>query len=298
MKNTSSDCNLCPRECNINRNEKLGFCQSPDELKIARAALHHWEEPCISGQYGSGTVFFCGCNLGCVYCQNHEISRGKYGKEISVSRLAEIFLELQSLGAHNINLVTPTHYTHKIIEAIDYVKNKINIPFVWNTSGYEKIETIKLLKNYIDIYLCDIKYYSPEVSQKYSFAANYFECAISALGEMIRQTSAPEFDRNGIMKSGVIVRHLVLPSYRQESILILQELARRFKKTDFLLSLMSQYTPNKNTENFKEINRRITSFEYNSVIDEALRLGFDNAFMQERTSADKSYTPPFDLQGV
>lgn len=294
----NKNCNLCPRGCNIDRYKNTGYCKSPEDIKIARAALHFWEEPCISGTQGSGTVFFCGCNLGCVYCQNHEISRGENGKTISTKRLAEIFLELKALGAHNINLVTPTHYTDRIIEAIDMVKNKMGIPFVWNTGGYETVETIKKLKGYVNIYLTDIKYLSPEISKKYSNAPDYFEAATSALNEMVNQTSAPKLDRNGIMHSGVIVRHMVLPSMRHDSISILRELASRFDKSDFILSLMSQYTPNENTKAFPEINRPVTSFEYNSVIDEALRLGFDNAFMQERASADKSYTPPFDLSGV
>ena len=298
MNKKTKQCNLCPRNCNTDRSINYGYCKVSDEIKIARAALHHWEEPCISGTKGSGTVFFCGCNLGCVFCQNHEISRGLSGKTVSVQRLSEIFLELAKSGAHNINLVTPTHYTDKIIEAIDLVKGKINIPFVWNTSGYEKVETINKLDGYIDIYLTDIKYFSTEISKKYSHAADYFEYTISSLEEMIDQTSSPKFDDSGIMKSGVIVRHLVLPSLRHDSIAILNELAKRFNKSDFILSIMSQYTPNNNIADFPEINRRVTSFEYNSVIDEALRLGFDTAFMQEKTSADSSYTPPFDLSGV
>ncbi len=289
-------CNLCPRECNINRSTALGYCKAPSEIKIARAALHHWEEPCISGTNGSGTVFFCGCSLGCVYCQNHEISRGSVGKTVTIKALSEIFLKLEKMGAHNINLVTPTHYADKILEAISLVKNQIKIPFVWNTSGYEKIETIQMLKGYIDIYLTDLKYYNSEVSKKYSYAADYFECAISAIGEMLKQTSSPTFNPSGIMQSGVIVRHLVLPSLRQDSIAILRELADRFNKSDFILSIMSQYTPITGLEAFPEINRRITTFEYNSVIDEALRLGFDTAFMQERTSADSSYTPTFETE--
>lgn len=298
MNKNSKQCNLCPRNCNTDRSINYGYCKVSDEIQIARAALHHWEEPCISGTNGSGTIFFCGCSLGCVFCQNHEISRGLSGKTVSVQRLSEMFLELANSGAHNINLVTPTHYTDKIIQAIDLVKGKINIPFVWNTSGYEKIETINKLAGYIDIYLTDIKYFNPEISKKYSLASNYFDYAISSLTKMINQTSSPKFDDSGIMQSGVIVRHLVLPSLRHDSIAILHELANRFDKSDFILSIMSQYTPNDNTADFPEINRRITSFEYNSVIDEALRLGFDTALMQERTSADSSYTPPFDLSGV
>jgi len=201
-------------------------------------------------------------------------------------------------GAHNINLVNPTHYADKIIEAISVVKDKIHIPFVWNTSGYESIETLKMLKGYIDIYLTDLKYSRPELSKKYSFAKDYPEVSFTALEEMLIQTGSPILDTEGIMKTGVIVRHLCLPSHRKDSINLLNELDKRFDKKTFLLSLMSQYTPNSSLSSYPEINRPITSFEYNSVIDEALKLGFINAFMQDKSSANECYTPPFDLSGV
>ena len=298
MNYNFSECRLCPRECKADRNISVGFCGAPSEIRVARAALHFWEEPCISGTRGSGTVFFSGCSLRCVYCQNIEISDKNFGKTISVRRLAEIFEELQQSGAHNINLVTPTHYVPQIIEAIEISKNRINIPFVYNTSGYETVETIKMLKNYISIYLADIKYFSSEYSKKYSTAPNYFEKASAAVHEMINQTGAPEFDENGMLKSGVIIRHMVIPSLRKDSICLLNELSKRFDKTDFILSLMRQYTPNGNLENYPEINRRLTTFEYKSVVSEAVKLGFTNGYMQEAESADRGFTPDFDLTGI
>ncbi len=291
-------CTLCPRECKADRYQSKGFCGANQNPKIARAALHFWEEPCISGENGSGTVFFSGCNLRCVYCQNHEISIGQFGKEITTERLGKIFLELQSLGAHNINLVTPTPYIPQIKSAIDLVRDKMHIPFVANMGGYEKSETIKSLRGYIDIFLTDAKYKSSALSLKYSQAPDYFGHSINSLKEMLEIAPEPVFDEYGILTSGVIVRHLVLPNCRHDSIEILQELKERFGTERFLLSLMSQYTPTKNLTEFPEINRRITSFEYDSVVNEALRLGFTNAYVQEKSSAKEEYTPPFDLSGV
>ncbi len=291
-------CNLCPRDCGIDRTKSAGFCGATDKIKVARAALHFWEEPCISGTQGSGTVFFSGCNLACKYCQNYDISIGGFGKEITAERLGEIFLELQEKGAHNINLVTPTPYIPQIKEAIDLVRDKMNIPFVANMGGYEKAETIRGLKGYIDIFLTDVKYKSSEISKNYSDAPDYFEFAIDTLGEMISLCGVPQLDSTGIMKSGVIVRHLVLPVCRKDSIEILNSLAERFGTENFILSLMSQYTPNGHLKDYPEINRRTTAFEYNSVIDAAIELGFDNAYMQEKSSAKAEYTPPFDLTGI
>lgn len=291
-------CNLCPRNCGIDRTKSVGFCGATDKIKVARAALHFWEEPCISGTQGSGTVFFSGCNLACRYCQNYDISIGGFGKEITVERLGEIFLELQEKGAHNINLVTPTPYIPQIKAAMDLVRSRMNIPFVANMGGYEKSETIKELKGYIDIFLTDVKYKSSEISKNYSKAPDYFEFALEALEEMISLCGSPQFDKDGIMKSGVIVRHLVLPGCRKDSIEILKSLAERFGTDKFIVSLMSQYTPNGHLKDYPEINRRTTAFEYNSVIDAALELGFDNAYMQEKSSAKAEYTPPFDLTGI
>ncbi len=291
-------CTLCPRSCKSDRTVSAGFCGATDKIKIARASLHHWEEPCISGNMGSGTIFFCGCNLKCVYCQNFEISQQYFGKEISVNRLAEIFLELESLGAHNINLVTPTPYVPQICDAIDLVREKIKIPFVYNSSGYESLDTLRRLKDYIDIYLVDIKYKNPVFSKKYSLAEDYFEKASAALSEMLSQTGTPALSASGIMLSGTIVRHLVLPTLRQDSIEILSYLADTFGTDKFLLSIMRQYTPNGNLSAYPEINRPLTTFEYESVTEFALQKGFEKAFVQGKQSADKKYTPPFDLSGV
>lgn len=292
-------CAVCPRECRINRTVGVGFCGAGKNVKIARAALHHWEEPCISGKSGSGAVFFAGCNLKCVYCQNFEISRGDFGKVVSVKRLSEIFLELQQQGAHNINLVSPTPYIPQICEAIDCVRSNMHIPFVYNTGGYEKVKSLQSLKGYIDIYLTDIKYFSPELSAKYSGVSDYFEKAFDALEEMINQTKTSIIDNAGIMKSGVIIRHLVLPGFRRDSEKILEMLALRFSPNDFVLSLMSQFTPNgQQLKDYPELNRRITTFEYNSVVDAAIRLGFEQGYTQNRSSAKQKYTPPFDLSGV
>ena len=292
------NCTLCPRNCGVDRTTAVGFCGATDRIKVARAALHFWEEPCISGTKGSGTVFFSGCNLACRYCQNYEISIGGFGEEINVEQLGDIFLKLQSDGAHSINLVTPTPYLPQILSAIDLVRDQMHIPFVANMGGYEKPETIQMVKGYIDIFLTDVKYQSTEISKKYSFAPDYFQFAMDSLLEMISLCGSPEFDEEGIMQSGVIVRHLVLPGCRKDSMEVIKSLAERFGTKDFILSLMSQYTPNGHLEDYPEINRRITSLEYHSVVDAALELGFENAYMQEKTSAKAEYTPPFDLTGV
>ncbi|MBR5614655.1 MAG: radical SAM protein [Clostridia bacterium] len=293
------NCSLCPRNCHADRRLGKGFCKAGEAPKIARAALHYWEEPCISGNNGSGTVFFSGCNLNCVYCQNYEISSQCFGKEISVNRLAEIFLELQAQNAHNINLVSPTPYIPQICAAIDLVRDKMHIPFVYNTGGYEKPGSLRLLKGYVDIYLTDIKYFSGELAKKYSGAENYFNVAISAAEEMIKQTGAPKFLDDGIMKSGVIIRHLVLPGCRKDSEKILNTLAQRFSPDDFILSIMSQFTPsNRLAEKFPELCRKVTTFEYSFVTDTAIQLGFTQGYMQQRSSAEQKYTPPFDLSGV
>lgn len=297
--NTLKKCTLCPRECQVNRASKLGYCKAPQNPRVARAALHLWEEPCISGTNGSGTVFFSGCTLKCVYCQNLEISHTCFGKDISVERLAEIFCELQAQGAHNINLVSPTPYIPQIKAAIDAVRDKIKIPYIFNTGGYEKADTVSSLNGYIDIFLTDIKYYSSELSALYSQASNYFDCAISSAAAMIHQVGAPVFTNDGLMQSGVIIRHLVLPMQRRDSEKILELLAKRFQPNSFVLSLMSQYTPVDGlAEVYPEINRKVTTFEYRFVTDTALKLGFDNAYVQERDSASKKYTPPFDSSGV
>ncbi len=288
------NCDICPRRCGADRAVRPGRCGAGILPKVARAALHYWEEPCISGKNGSGTVFFSGCNLGCVYCQNREISRCGAGKEISVSRLAEIFRELEDLGAHNINLVTPTHFVPSVIGALDIYRP--NIPIVYNCGGYESLETVEALNGYVDIYLTDIKYFSPEPAQKYSGAADYFPAAIAAAKAMIEQVGQPEI-KDGIMKSGVIIRHLVLPGQRRDSMAVVEELAK-LPKGSFILSLMSQYTPNGALTDFPEIDRRVTTFEYRSAVDRAVELGLTNGYTQDRRSAREEYTPPFDLTGI
>lgn len=292
------NCSLCPRNCHINRTSSFGFCQSSSQIKAARAALHHWEEPCISGTRGSGAVFFSGCTLRCCFCQNYSISSELYGKEISEQKLAQIFLELQNQGAHNINLVTATQYLPSILNALDLVKDQLNIPVVYNSSGYEKPETIQLLKNYVDIYLPDLKYFSSELSRKYSKAEDYFKVASNAVKLMIEQTGKPVFDSNGILQKGVIIRHLVLPNCRKDSITLLHWIKETLPDRHYLISLLSQYTPFYKSYEYPELNRRITTYEYESVLKEAISLGLVDGFMQEKSSAKEEYTPPFNLEGL
>ncbi len=293
------NCTLCPRKCGADRTNGLGMCHAPKNPKLARAALHFWEEPCISGIRGSGTIFFSGCNLKCVYCQNYQVSQLAFGREVSIEHLSEIFLRLQQQGAHNINLVTPTPYIPQIVEAIDKVRDRLAIPIVYNTGGYESADSLEMLKGYIDIFLTDIKYKSRELSKKYSSAENYFDTALSAAQKMIDITGCPVFNNEGIMQSGVIVRHLVLPGCRNDSIDVLREMAKALPQDAYILSLMSQYTPDcDRLKGFLELCRKITTFEYDSVVDEAIRLGLDKGFMQQKSSAEKKYTPSFDLEGV
>ena len=298
MTDIYKECNLCPRNCNVDRSVRTGFCKSSDKLKVARAALHYWEEPCISGRDGSGTVFFSGCNLKCCFCQNYNISSDCFGKEISVERLGEIFLELQDKGANNINLVTAVQYIPSIIKALDNVKHKLNIPVVYNSGGYENVQTLEILKDYVDIYLPDIKYFDRELSKKYSLAEDYFDRAKEAVIKMIDNAGELKFNDKGIMQRGVIVRHMVLPSCYKDSIKILNWINDNLPKDKFLISFMSQYTPFYKAHEYPEINRRVTTYEYNKVVDEALRLGLDSGYIQEKSSAKEEYTPPFDLEGV
>ena len=298
MTDIYKECNLCPRNCNVDRSVRTGFCKSTDKLKVARAALHYWEEPCISGRDGSGTVFFSGCNLKCCFCQNYNISSDCFGKEISVERLGEIFLELQDKGANNINLVTAVQYIPSIIKALDNVKHKLNIPVVYNSGGYENVQTLEILKDYVDIYLPDIKYFDRELSKKYSLAEDYFDRAKEAVIKMIDNAGELKLNDKGIMQRGVIVRHMVLPSCYKDSIKILNWINDNLPKDKFLISLMSQYTPFYKAHEYPEINRRVTTYEYNKVVDEALTLGLDSGYIQEKSSAKEEYTPPFDLEGV
>ena len=295
---TSNPCNLCPRMCGTDRNIRTGFCQSSNRMKVARAAVHFWEEPCISGTRGSGTVFFSGCVLRCCYCQNYRISSEGFGQEISIPRLADIFLELQDKGAHNINLVTATHYLDQVLQALDMIKGELHIPVLYNSSGYERVEVIRALKDYVDIFLPDFKYMSSDLSLKYSHAKDYSEVAAAAIKAMIDQSGSLVFDEEGIVQKGVIIRHMVLPGARKDSFAIIKWISDNLPHDKFMLSLMSQYTPLYNSKEHKEINRRVTTYEYESVVEEAVRLGLTSGFMQERSSAQEDYTPPFDLEGV
>lgn len=292
-------CNLCPRECNVDRGlGKVGFCKVPNQIKVSRAALHFWEEPCISGAEGSGTVFFSGCNLRCVYCQNRKIAEGVYGKEITIDRLAAIFLELQKQGANNINLVTPSHYVLQIIEALKRAKKQgLKLPIVYNSGAYEKVETLKLLEGYVDVYLPDFKYMDSTLSSQYSGAADYSRVAKEAIGEMVRQIGTIEFNDKNIMTKGVIVRHLVLPGHTRDSKRIVEYLYKTYGN-DIFISILSQFTPVSGLENFPEINRKVTEEEYDKVVDYAIEIGVENGFIQEGDVAKESFIPDFDGQGV
>ncbi len=296
---TTFICNLCPRECNVDRGlGKMGFCKVPNHIKVARAALHFWEEPCISGEEGSGTVFFSGCNLRCVYCQNRKIAEGVYGMEITVDRLAAIFLELQEKGANNINLVTPSHYVLQIVSALKMAKGKgLSIPVVYNSSAYEKAEVLRLLDGYIDIYLPDFKYMDEGLSKRYSNAKDYALVAKKALEEMVRQVEKPQFDSRGLLKKGVVVRHLVLPGCTKDSKSVIKYLYDTYGN-DIFISILNQYTPLSGLENYPEINRKLTEEEYDEVVDFAIEIGVENGFIQEGDVADESFIPDFDGQGV
>ena len=284
--------------CRADRTTASGYCKAPAGILAARAALHFWEEPCISGPQGSGAIFFSGCTLRCCFCQNYKISRAPQGKSISSERLAEIFLELQEQDAHNINLVTATHYLPWILPALDMVKKQLHIPVVYNCGGYERLETIQALRSYVDIWLPDLKYFSSNLSRRYSQAPDYFDRASAAIRQMILQTGTPVFDAQGIMQKGVIIRHLVLPGQKKDSIQLIKWMAEELPKKQFYISLLSQYTPYEKNPDFPELNRRITSYEYQKVVDTAIELGLTDGYMQEKSSAKEEYTPPFDLSGI
>lgn len=325
-----SDCTLCPRECHVNRIAgQTGYCGQTDNISAGRAALHMWEEPCISGTNGSGAVFFGGCNLRCVFCQNYAIAHSRNadsnagkagaGKLISVSRLAEIYLELQEKGAHNINLVTPTHYIPQIIESLEIAKVRgLKLPIVYNTGCYEKVESLKKLEGYIDIYLPDLKYYSPDISRRYSNAPDYFRYASAAIAEMFRQVGCPVFEtpvifnddapeaivdytqdisEKALMKRGVIVRHLLLPGCAGDSRHILHYLHQAYGN-EIYMSIMNQYTPMPHAAAIPSLNRRVTEEEYDALIDYAISLGIENAFIQEGATASESFIPAFDGEGI
>lgn len=288
-------CNSCPRKCNIDRDSVTGICGVPAAYKVARAALHFWEEPCISGEKGSGTVFFSGCSLKCVFCQNFEISRNAFGKEISEEKLIEIFKDLENQGAHNINLVNPTHYSAQLSETLR--KYKPSIPVVWNTGGYDSVESLRRLDGLVDIYLADIKYVSESVSKKYSGAENYFSVASQAVLELQSQVGENIFDENGIMKKGLIIRHLVLPGNVSQAFRVMDWVKENLPE-DTILSLMSQYTPCGKACEYPTINRRLSEREYDLVLDYAEKLDFENVFIQEIESSSKDFIPDFDLTGI
>ncbi len=289
-------CTLCPRACGANRTTETGFCHCGTEIRVARAALHPWEEPCISGTKGSGTVFFAGCALQCCFCQNRNISRYAVGKVLTVSQLADTFLRLQNDGAHNINLVTGSHYTPWITAALKQVKHRLDIPVVWNCSGYESPEILSMLDGLVDIYLPDLKYFSTETAEKFSACPDYFDIASHAIPKMLQQTGNLQWN-GSLLKRGLIVRHLVLPGYRRESMALLDWLAECLPSEQFLLSLMGQYTPPDEPLPYAQLNRRITTFEYEQVREHAVALGF-NGFSQERSSADNKFTPDFDIDEI
>ena len=286
-------CNICPRKCNIDRNETVGFCKSPNEFKVARAALHFWEEPCLSGKNGSGAVFFSGCNLKCVFCQNYEISRDNKGVIITEQKLIEIFEKLIDEGAENINLVNPTHYAPMIAEVLK--KWKSPVPVLYNSSGYESVETLKLLDGLIDIYLPDFKYIRDDKALRYSKAKDYPQVAMSALFEMKRQVEEDVFDGE-MMKKGMIIRHLILPQNTNSSLNIIDYISENMPDT--YISLMAQYTPCTDLSEYSEINRTITKREYEKVVNYALDKGLTKVFIQEMKSASKDFIPPFDFSGV
>lgn len=294
MNNILKNCVLCPRKCGADRaGGEYGFCGAGSEVRIARAALHFWEEPCISGKNGSGTVFFSNCTMKCIYCQNYEVSTNNLGYEISVDELSDIFLDLQKQGANNINLVTPTHYIPQIISALDKSKYRgLIIPIVYNTGGYERVDTIKLLEGYVDIYMPDFKYYNDDTAIKLSRAPRYREYAAAAIDEMYRQTGGPVLDEQGIMKKGVIIRHLMLPGFLRESIKIIDYIGEKYGNNVYF-SLMSQYTPLRNIEEFPTLNNKLDWKYYNFAVDRCVENGMKNVFIQESEAASESFIPEF-----
>lgn len=304
------NCNLCPRACNIDRDISNGFCGMTNDIYAARAALHKWEEPCISGERGSGAVFFSGCTLRCIFCQNYDIARAFAGKRITVERLAHIFLELQEKGANNINLVTASHYVPQVAKALVSAKdNGLKIPVVYNSSAYENVETVHMLDGLVDVYLPDMKYMDSRISEEYSKAPDYFTVASKALEEMVRQTGRPQFFGQedelvrtgvveaGIMMMGVIVRHLVLPGSTNDSKNVMKYLIETYGD-DIYISIMSQYTPFDRLKGHPLLSRKVTAEEYNSVVDYAIGLGINNGFIQEEDVADESFIPEFDYEGI
>lgn len=290
--NTLKKCEICPHKCGVDRtNNQIGRCKSKDTVKVALSSIHKFEEPCISGGNGSGTVFFSNCNLSCDFCQNYEISQLGVGKEITIERLAEIFLEQQGRKANNINLVSPTSYVIQIIEAIKIAKKEgLKIPIIYNTNGYENIETIKKLKGYVDIYLPDLKYAENDLAKKYSKIDNYFEFATSAIKEMYNQVGSLEFDKNGIVKKGVIIRHLILPNHTENSKKVLKWIDENMPK-DIMVSIMAQYFPTYKAKEITELNRKITKNEYKKIENFLYTLNLENGYIQEMGKNEENYVP-------
>lgn len=292
-------CEVCPMRCKVNRmHGELGFCRAGFESIVSKAFPHLWEEPCISGTKGSGTVFFSGCNLKCVFCQNYEISQEMLGKPKDIEGLADIFLRLQAKGVHNINLVTPTIYTPQIAEALTIAKEMgLNIPVVWNSNAYENVEILNKLEGLVDVYLPDLKYYDDEIAVKYSKAKNYFEYASKAILEMVRQVGEPQFDEKGIITKGVIIRHLVLPGFVKDTKKILKWISLNLPKGVYV-SLMSQYMPYYRTEDYPEINRPLTQNEYDEAVDYFFEVGLENGFIQGEGANSDEFVPEFDFEGI
>lgn len=293
------DCTLCPRECHVDRLAgKRGYCGMSGTLFAARAALHMWEEPCISGEKGSGAVFFSGCGLRCCFCQNREIAIGDCGKEISAERLADIFLELEQKGAANLNLVTGVQYIPQILLALEDARRRgCCLPVVYNTSGYEKVETLQMMKGYVDVYLPDLKYLDEDLAGKFSHAPDYPWKAMEAIEEMVNQTGPCRFGEDGYIQKGTIVRHLILPGHTRNSIRVLDYLHRTYGDQIYI-SIMNQYTPVFPQEKYPELNRRVTAREYQKVLNAAMELGIENGFFQEGETAKESFIPAFDYEGV
>jgi len=288
-------CDLCPCRCGAERTaaEGRGVCRMPAAPRLARAGLHMWEEPCISGTRGSGAIFFSGCSLGCVFCQNGSISHGGFGKTVTVERLREIMEELKAQGAHNINLVNPTHFAPWIGEAL---QEPIGIPVVWNCGGYERVETLKAMEGKVDIYLPDLKYVDGELSRRYSRAEDYFTYAAPAILEMFRQTGPYQLDADGMLRRGVVIRHLMLPGELENTRRVIDFVAEHFRAGDVLFSLMSQYTPQQGAEG--NLARRVRKSEYRAAMEYMANCGIVDGFLQEDSSAQKEYTPDFDLTGI
>lgn len=290
-------CNLCPHNCNVDRVNKLGVCQAPADFKIAHIQLHHWEEPCISSTNGSGTIFFSHCNLKCVFCQNYNISQQGQGKIISENEFINLCLKLKEQGAHNINFVTPTCYSHLLIKVLPKVKSKINLPIVWNSNAYEKVETLKQLNGLIDVYLPDFKYFNDDMAIAYSGAKNYYKTALNAITEMVNRVGEVKLDKDGLIQKGVIIRHLVLPNHINDSKMILKTIKENFGDKVWV-SLMSQYYPVYQSKNFSEINRLLTKKEYEEIKNFYEDLNFTGGYFQELKSANKSYTPKFNQKSL